>query len=224
MKGETRETKWAVLLSHEKELSKGNNIMIKDVEPYALHGGSYLETGSSKFVTISDVKKIAPNMLLVETDDADYYMYCYNLSDKKLRVSAEECGRLLSGYPKIGKKLRFERESTVNSVFKIDAIYKGLQIAWCKDESEEDIGYIIDIDKTGDSIIGNYHWLWSTSVITAGRECDAKITVDLAGKHITKHICFVPKSATPIGENTLIEGEDGNYYIRMFPMDRCWRE
>lgn len=208
--------------------------MIKEITACASHGGSYLET-EIKHVTISDIKKIASNILLVSTHHTDYYMYCYNLSDKSLCVPANEGWYLLSDHPEIGKKLFFERSITetsfkpeslsTNPVFKIDVIYKGLQIAWCKDNSVGmDIGYIVDIDETGESTTGNYYWLWNTCAHAAGQDDDGSITVDLAGEHVTKHIRFVPKKAISMGEYTIIVGEDGNYYIRMLPMDRCWCE
>lgn len=233
MKRETRETKWAVVLDHYREIFIGNRIQIEEIVPCGGHGGSYLET-EIKHVTISDVKKIAPNMLLVSTRDTDYYMYLYKLSDKNLCVPTKESWNLSSGYPEIGEKLLFERSIKANSfkpenlltnpVFKIDVIYKGLQIAWCKDDSGRDIGYIVDVNEVGNSTTGNYYWLWNAGGHTAGQESAAKITVDLAGKRITKCIHFVPKSAISMGEYTIIVGEDGNYYIRMLPMSRCWRE
>ena len=237
MKGETRETKWAVLLDHYRNVSIGNKVKIETITPCGGHGGGYLDV-EIETIKISDIKKIASNMLLVSTHDTDYYMYCYKLSDKSLYVPANENWLLSSRYPQIGEKLLFERDVTANPakdeplltnpVFKIDIIYKGLQIAWCKDNSVgKDIGYIIDIhetDKASEEATGNYYWLWNTGVLTAGQEKDAKITVDLSGKRITRCMRFIPKSAISMEGYTIIVGEDGNYYIRMLPMDRCWRE
>ncbi len=239
MNNEKKKTKWAVLLDNCDRLSEGNKVKIREVTPYSSHGGSSLET---EVVTIKvlAVEEVASNMVLVRTDKVDYYMYNYRLSQKNVCIPSNEQWYAYDAI-KIGEQICFTRSIArnnfneecfmTNPVYKMDVIYQGLAIAWCKDRIKgDDIGYVVNTNDPTEAICGQYYWAWDMSFLSPGEETDAKITVDLAGEYVNKSIKFTPKSAKPIGaigtkfEWTLLEGEDGNFYIWTIPMDYGWCE
>lgn len=234
MKNEKKKQKWAVLLDSCERLSKGNKVRVREIIPYSFHGGSCLENEVTN-ITIFAVKEVSANMLLVHADKADYYMYNYCLSKNNLCFPSNEKW-YTDDVIKTGEPICFTRTIqqnnfkeecfTTNPVFKIDVIYQGLVIAWCKDRVKgDDIGYVVNTSHPTEATCGQYYWLWNTTILSPGEKTDAKITIDLAGEYVSHYIEFTPKSAKPIGADwSLIEGDDGNFYIRTLSMDYGWHE
>ena len=236
MKNEKKKTRWAVLLDSFDRLSKGNEVRIREVLPHSWHGGSNLETEDVR-IKVFAVKEVAPNMLLVHADKADYYMYNYRLSEHNLCFPSKWNWRACKPV-KMGEQICFTRKIQqngfreesfmTNPVFKIDVIYQGLLIAWCKDrEKGNDIGYVIDeivVYSTG-ATCGQHYWVWNMPIQSLNEKTTASITVDLGGEYISKSVEFTPRSAKSIGNDwTLLEGDDGNFYIWTTSMDYGWCE
>lgn len=237
MKNENRRQKWAVLLDDAERLSKGEKITIEEVFSRAGHGGGYLET-KIKTIEVSGVKEAAPNMLIVQAGDTDYYMYNYNLSrcnvvfptDKHWSIDTElQIGKQIR-FTRSIKRNGFEEECRMsNPVFKMQVIHPNMLIAWCKDrELGDDIGYCIGngfgATCSEEAPTGNCFWLWDVENPVCGHKTNAKICVDLAGKKASAYVTFVPKRGMRMGEWTLIAAKDGNCYIWQYPFDREWIE
>lgn len=230
MNNENRK-EWAILLSGN--LAKGETIVIQIVRPCGGHGGGYLDR-ETETIKVSNVKELKPNMLLVQTEDMDYYMYNYKLYGQNLSYIDGDNGWSIEEKPKIGEDCLFSRLEkkgcraegflTNNPVFKIDVIHARLAIAWCKDEMGEDVGYVIKSKTFKDAPTGNYYWIWNLEAQKAGKKTIGYITVDFAGKGVTSFVSFVPQRATAIGNWTILEAEDGNFYIWQVPIEIGWEE
>lgn len=229
MNNENRK-EWAILLSGN--LAKGETIVIQIVRPCGGHGGGYLDR-EAETIKVSNVKELKPNMLLVQTDDMDYYMYNYKLYGQKLSYIDGNNGWSIEEKPEIGRKCVFTRRSknknsreeireSPNSIFKIDVMHPNLAIAWCKDGVGEDIGYVIRTETFPDAPTGNYYWIWNLEALKAGEKAIGEIIVGLSKKGVKSFVSFVPKKATAIGDWTIIEAEDGNFYIWQVPMEIGW--
>lgn len=232
MNNENRKKEWAVLIS--EKITEGETIVVELLRPCGMHGGSYLEK-EVKSIEVLAVKEIAPNMVLAETEETDYYVYQYNLYAKKLSHMDGSNGWTIEEKPKIGEKCLFTRRvekngyregsfTTPNPIFEIQVIHSSIAIAWCKDEMGEDIGYVIRTESFPDAPKGNYYWIWELEAQKAGKKSSGCIIVDLDGKRNTSFITFVPKKATAIGDWTVFEAEDGNFYICQVPMEIGWEE
>ena len=106
MNNENRK-EWAVLPDDCAKLAKGEEITIGVVYSRAGHGGGYLETKSEK-IKVSKIKELAPNMLIVQANETDYYMYNYNLSGLNVVFPTDKHWSIDTEL-KIGKQIRFTR-------------------------------------------------------------------------------------------------------------------
>lgn len=236
MTNEERKTKWAVLISKRERLAKGEEVMIRVITSYGGHIAG-LEEEDIQTITVSDITEIAPNMVKVQSEESaevDYYIYNYSFPNKSL-CSPETVGWRevdAPAMPLIGEHMTFTRRRKfkdevlhTNPVLNIDVLSTRKIIAWCKDkEIGHDIGYIMSVKDAKPVPKGNFFWLWSIGIQRPNQEDLCKVTMFLNGELFTDDINFVPKSAKALGDSTLFEGEDGNFYITHNPITSCWKE
>lgn len=87
-------------------------------------------------------------------------------------------------------------------------------IAWCKDrELGNDIGYVIEMTDSQNAPKGNYFWAWNVDISALEEEGNARICVDLLGEKASVNGMLIAKNITAFGNWSLIEGDDGNFYI-----------
>lgn len=236
MTDEKRKTKWAILVGKEGRLSKGEKVMIRVITPYGGHVAGW-EAEDIQTITVSEVTEMAPNMVKVQSEESaeeDYYIYNYSFPNKSF-CSPETVGWRevdAPAMPLIGEHMTFTRRRNLkdevlhtNPVLKIDVLSTKRIIAWCKDkEIGHDIGYIMSVREAKSAPTGNFFWLWNIGIQRPNQEERCNVTMFLNGELFTDDINFVPKSAEALGDATLFEGVDGNFYIAQNPIASCWRE
>lgn len=234
---EKRKTKWAVLWNKKGDLKEGEEILIQEISPFGGHGGGGIEK-VVKLITVVKAEEVAPNMTRVQTKLEDYYIYNYSFPQQNICFPVREGWHRFDSpeMPGIGERMtlarsckanHFKEELTMtNPVIRIEVITSKHIIAWCKDKSiGDDIGYVINVNNADPAPKGNFYWLWSVGhEITKGEEGICNVTVEIAKELYTSDIKLLPKNATEIGNATLFEGEDGNFYITQYPITSCWKK
>lgn len=239
MTDEKRKTKWAVPVGKRQILNgKGQKIFIREILPFGGHGGGGIETGAMQEITISDVEVFASNMMKVQTEEEDYYMYNYSFPNKSLMIPAraEWIDLDTPQIPLIGERITLARRCKQNNfkgevfhtnpVLSIEVLNEKMVIAWCKDkEVGQDMGYVLNVKDANPAPKCNAYWLWNIGCQRPNqREDMCYITIDIEGDIFSADIGFTPKSAQALGDATLFEGEDGNFYIAKLPISSCWKK
>lgn len=237
MAEEKRKTKWAVNWSNKEYFKKGEEIIIQEISPFGGHGGGGIEK-EVKLITVVKEEVVAPNMTRVQTELEDYYIYNYSFHQQNICFPVREGWHRFDSpeMPVIGERMTLTRSrkenyfkeelTTTNPVIRTEIITSKHIIAWCKDKSiGNDIGYVINVSNANPAPKGNFYWLWSVGhKLPKGEEVRCNVTVEIAKELYTSGINLLPKNATEIGNATLFEGEDGNFYITQYPITLCWKE
>lgn len=230
MAEEKRKTKWAIPWSNREYIKEGNKILLKEISSL----GTYGEIVDVKAIKI---EHIAPNMLQVQTELEDYYIYDDSFLKGNIGFPAREGWRYIDSdrMPDIGERMNFARECEnsdlkketifTNPVYKIDVISPRHIIAWCKEKMlGKDVGYVIEVREAKPAPKGNYYWIGSIENPCPRKKGIWKLTMEFEHLPNTTSIDFVPKNVKEIGDATLIEDENGVFYIAHIPICSCWKE
>lgn len=230
MAEERRKTKWAIPWSSREYIKEGHKILVRVITSL----GAY---GDIEDIKALKVEKVAPNMLRIQTETEDYYIYDYSFPKKDIGFPKSEGWRYIDSpkMPELGERMTFIRncedsdfkEETIstNPILKIDVISPKNIIVWCKEKIlGKDVGYIIEVEEAKPAPKGNYYWIGSSEPPCLRKKGIWKLTIEFGNLPHTSSIDFIPRNVTELGDAALIEDENGVFYIAHIPISSCWKE